>query len=101
MLQVARLEGNHVGSLELLVLLDGYQPETVDCVVEEAVALAAVALNERYGTEVFQTGTGRGHVLATTTTADSSVLEITKKSKRKLVVVSFHHSPPILTIIKL
>lgn len=53
--QVASLERLLLRSLELLVVLEGHQPEGGLGFVVMAVTLASVTLDERCGTEVFQT----------------------------------------------
>jgi hypothetical protein len=58
--QLARLQGLRVGPGELAVRLDGGEPETqLVCEVVAGTA-AAVALDERTGTEVLQTRAGAG-----------------------------------------
>lgn len=61
---VARLERLFLRLLELLVVLDGSQPEAEGVGEVVARALAAVALDEGRRPEVFQAGAGTGERLA-------------------------------------
>jgi len=57
--QIAGLDGLLFGPLELIAILERDHPETSHGLIEVAVSLGAVALNERCGTEVLQAGARR------------------------------------------
>lgn len=73
--QVARLDGLLFRPLELIAILQRDHPEASHRLIEMAVSLRAVALNERCGPEVLQAGARRLQRLTTAAIANGRVLE--------------------------
>lgn len=80
--QIAGLDSLLLGPLELFMLLERDHPETGHGLVEVAVSLGAVALNERRSTEVLQTGARRLQRLSATAVTHSRVL---KRKEERLI----------------
>lgn len=81
--QVAGLDRLLFGLLELIAVLQGDHPEAGHRLEEVARTLGAVALDERSGAEVLQTGARRLQRLTTTTIAHGSVL----KTQKWLIII--------------
>lgn len=72
---LAGLNGLLLRPLELLILIDLGHPETGHGLVEVAVSLGSIALNERRGTEVLQAGARRLKSLSATAVTHSRMLK--------------------------